>query len=198
MSKDVNSIHKDYKMKILNGKLCYLTPFEDYHLKDPSYLRWLRDYDVIKTINRLDYLAPCSRTQIENYVQELQKSDKDIYLAIIENSENKFIGTFRIANINWFTRISELGVLIGEKDYWGMGIGKDAVRTASHYLFTVLGMRKLVANHMAVNPSMGRVFESLGFKIEGNFIKQDFFEGEYIDHLYYGCFKDDFLRKYKS
>ena len=25
----------------------------------------------------------------------------------------------------------------------------------------------------------------------------DFFEGEYVDHLYYGCFKDDFLRKYK-
>ncbi len=176
----------------LKGKKSYLLPFEEKHIEDPDYLNWLRDYDVIKTINRLDYVTPVNINDVREYCNNVMKSKNDIFLAIYSSDENKFIGTIRVNNINWYTRIADIGILIGCKDYWGKGIATDSIGAVAKYLFDILGMRKLTAGLMDVNKSMQRVFEKLGFKVEGVMRKTDRFEGEYIDHIYMGCFKDEF------
>ena len=176
----------------LEGKISYLVPFGNEHMTSKEYLSWLRDYEVIKTINRLDYVRPVSFAEMKEYCETLMQSKGDIFLAVYDKGDNVFIGTIRAARINWYTRVADIGILIGDRDRWGKGIATDAIQTFCQYLFGILGLRKLTAGLMSVNPALLKVFEKVGFQREGLFRKQDFFEDEYVDHIYLGCFRDEF------
>ena len=179
-------------MHNLEGEQIALVPFEEKHLNDPQYLMWLRDYDVIKTINRADYLRPVSFFEVKEYCEAVQRSPTDMFLAIIERDGDRFIGTLRVSQLNWRTRTADIGILIGERDSWGKGIGTDAISTICSFLFGRLGIRRLTAGLMGVNPGMQKVFERLGFVQEGVFRGHDLFEGEYVDHIYLGCMESEF------
>jgi [ribosomal protein S5]-alanine N-acetyltransferase len=176
----------------LEGEKSYLVPFEDKHINDDNYMNWLRDYEVVKSINRLDYICPIDFDSVKEYCTNVIKSQNDIFLAIYFKEEDRFIGTIRINNINWYTRVADIGILIGDKNYWGKGIAKDSIFAVSKYLLETLGIRKLTAGLMDINPAMQKVFEKLGFKVEGIMRKTDRFEGKYIDHIYMGCFQEEF------
>lgn len=176
----------------LEGKICYLIPFSEGHLNNENYYNWLQDYEVIKSINRLDYISPVSFESVKEYCETVIQSKNDIFLAIHHNENNEFIGTLKVNNINWYTRVADIGILIGDKSYWGKGIAKDSIFVVSKYLFNILGIRKLTAGLMDINPAMQKVFEKLGFKVEGRMRKTDHFECEYVDHIAMGCFKDEF------
>ena len=45
----------------------------------------------------------------------------------IETLEGKLIGNVGIVHIDWTERKAEIGVMIGEKDYWSQGYGTDAM-----------------------------------------------------------------------
>jgi len=182
----------------LEGKVSYLIPFDDDHLNNPTYFTWLRNYEVVRTINCLNYICPISFDEVKEYYENLIKSKNDMFFAIYFRENDKFIGTIRVNRINWYTRIANIGILIGEQDYWGKGVATDSIFVIAEYLFRILGMRKLVGNYMEINPGMGKVFNKLGFKVEGKFRKADSFEGEYIDHIYVGCLKEEFNWKYEN
>lgn len=148
----------------LEGDKCALVPFSAEHLHDAAYLGWLRDYDVVKTINRLDYLRPVSFEEVKRYCEAVMQSPADIFVAIHALEPDQFIGTLRVSRIDRVTRTADVGIMIGEKAFWGRGVATEAISLACDYLFTCLGLRKLTAGLMAVNPGMLRVFEKLGFQ----------------------------------
>jgi len=178
---------------ILAGRVCRLVPFGEEHLNDPRYLAWLRDYEVVKTINRLDYVRPVSFAEVREYCEGVMRSPNDIFLAIVARKGERFIGTLRVSQINWHTRTADIGILVGDRDFWGKGIATDAISAVGRHLLERLGMRRLTAGLMSVNPAMKRAFEKLGFRVEGVFRKHDRFEGEYVDHIFLGCMKEEFL-----
>ncbi|MDR3491483.1 MAG: GNAT family protein [Gammaproteobacteria bacterium] len=180
-------------MELLTGKACCLKTFDESHLNNSDYLKWVRDYDVIKMLNKIDYLRPVSFEEVKQYCTNVMQSPNDMFYALYEKEADKFIGTVRVSKINWHNKVADLGIMIGDKSYWGKGIASDAIKSISLYLFRKCGLRKLTAGYMDTNPAMGKVFEKLGFKKEGTFRKQDYFEGKYVDHIYMGCFSDEFV-----
>lgn len=177
----------------LTGKTTTLVPFGDEHLNSPDYLSWLRDYEVVKTINRREYLRPVSFAEVKEYCDQVCSSPTDIFLAIHFTEGDKFIGTARSSQINHVTGTADIGILVGDRDYWGKGVATDSLSLLAEYLFDRIGMRKVTAGMLAPNLAMRRVFEKLGFHPEGVIRKQDLFEGQYVDHIYLGCFKDEFI-----
>ena len=179
-------------MHALEGRKTRLEPFDQRHLNDPQYLSWLRDYDVVKTINRADYLRPVSFAEVREYCESVQRSPTDMFFAIVELGEEEFIGTLLVSQLNWRTRTADIGILIGARDSWGKGLGTDAISTIGRFLIERLKLRRLTAGLMSVNPGMQKVFERLGFQEEGVFRDHDLFEGEYVDHVYLGCMAHEF------
>lgn len=176
----------------LQGKASYLIPFGQEHLNDDNYLQWLRDYDVMKTINRPEYLEPVGFEEVKKYCESVLSSRTDIFWALYDTSDDTFIGTTRVSKIDSFANTADVGILIGDRTKWGKGIATDAIWTMCKYLFEERDVRKISAGAMAVNTAMIKVFEKLGFQKEGVFRKQDKFEGDYHDHIYFGCFMDEF------
>ena len=188
---------KNASLKIA-GKQIYLKEFTEENLYDPKYAKWLKDIEVVKTIGRAEYLKPFQFSEIENYVKRLWESKNDCFFAIYYRKNQEFIGTLKIGSIDWYNRVADIGIMIGNRNYWGKGLAKDAVSSASNYAFKYLGMRKLIGGCLKTNIAMCKCFEEVGFRREGNRKQQIFFEGKYVDHVIYGMLKEEFYDKHRT
>ena len=178
----------------LVGELATLMRFAPHHKRDAAYLGWLRDHEVLRTLNLPHYMErPVSRAEIDSYCDRLMVSSDDMFLAIHLTADNSFAGTLKAAKIDRYAGHADIGIMIGRKELWGQGLATDAIGLLCRYLFENVGMRRLTAGCMATNPGMIRVFEKLGFQREGVFRDQDrISETEFCDHIHLGCLHGEF------
>jgi RimJ/RimL family protein N-acetyltransferase len=188
---------KELKIKQLSGKRIILTLFQEKDLLNPKYLEWLHDKKIIQYLNIPSYLnKPVSFEEIKYYVENLLNS-RNHYFFAIKTIKERFIGTFKIGPIDWHAKNANLGILIGDQDFWGKGIGQEAFFIAIKFCFDELGMHKVIGGCMEPNKGMCKIFEKLGFRKEGKFREQDYLDKKYSDHLYYGLLKEEFKNKIK-
>ena len=76
----------------LDGKNVFLVSFEEEHLSDDRYFRWLCDYDVVKSLNRLEYIMPIKYEDVVQYCNSVWASSKDIFLALYRTEFNRLYG----------------------------------------------------------------------------------------------------------
>lgn len=178
----------------LVGHETYLVPFGPDHLQEPAYLSWLRDAEVVKTLNLPHYVeGPVPLQEVRAYCERMMSSDNDLFLAIHLQQDEVFVGTAKAGHIDWYAETADVGIMIGRKDLWGCGLAQDAVAALCRHLFGSLGLRRLAAGSMASNPAMIHVFEKLGFRREGVFRQQDRLGDMYVDHVHLGCLRAEFL-----
>lgn len=179
---------------IINGKLSHIIPFEELHLNDPRYYEWLTDFEVIRYIGRDEYLKPIRFEKIREYVEELWRSEYCSFFALYNSKDNKFIGTIKVNYLNeagLITRTADIGIMIGDREYWGKGMATDALFAICQYSFNILGARKLTAGAVAANVGVLKAFQKIGFSEEGHLRKKLLISGEYMDHVLLGCFRDE-------
>lgn len=104
-------------------------------------------------------------------------SNKKIYFAIEENISQKLIGYFTLQNIDLINRNAMLGIIIGDKNYRGKGLGKDIMKAGMEYGFNSLGLNKISLLVVQSNEQAIRLYESVGFQKEGTLIRHYFFDG---------------------
>jgi CMP-N-acetylneuraminic acid synthetase/RimJ/RimL family protein N-acetyltransferase len=182
-----------YPNASLQGKMIRLEEFTEKHLHDPNYYTWLQDKEVVEMIGRPDYLTAFPFCIIEDYVMNVKSSSNAYFFALYFKKNARFIGTVKLGSIDWQNRSADVGILIGDKQYWGKGISKDAVLTVSLYAFEKLGMRKLTGGCLSTNIAMRRCFERVGFMKEAVLRKKVPFKGKFVDHILYGVFKDELV-----
>lgn len=59
---------------------------------------------------------------------------------------------------------AELGITIGNRDFWSQGYGTDAVRTLVSYLFEELRLRRVYLHTLSWNYRAQRCFDRAGFQ----------------------------------
>lgn len=162
----------------LEGERIYL---RDVNLDDANedYYRWINDPDVTKYTEIRFY--PQSIEDIKEYVEQKSKSRDSIFLAIVLKENNKHIGNIKIHRINWIHRHAEVSILIGEKSYWGQGIGTEAISLITEYAFNTLNLNKLFAQCYANNVRPIKAFGKAGFEKEASIKQHYFFQGKYVD-----------------
>jgi len=156
-----------------------------------DYFDWLNDREVTKFLD--SGVFPNSEKKMEEYFHTTILSTNNVMLAIIDKKLDKHIGNIKLGPINWITRIAPLGIMIGNKEFWGKGYGTEAIRLVLDYAFKRLNLHKVIAGIAAVHQASIKAFQKAGFKIEGRVESQFFFEGEYYDSLYLGITKEHFL-----
>jgi RimJ/RimL family protein N-acetyltransferase len=67
-------------------------------------------------------------------------------------------------NIDTVRREAEIGITIGDRSYWGKGLGADAVRTLVRHIFRVTGFRRVYLKTLDWNVRAQRAFEAAGFR----------------------------------
>lgn len=130
-----------------------------------------------------------ARLQTE-YEQEAAKGGRDGARFGIE-ADNKLIGQGALFNFDEVAHTCELGIAIGDKDYWGKGYGSEAINLLLDYAFQYRNYRKVYLRVNATNERAIRAYRTCGFVEEGRLRAHAWSAGQYIDVLYMGLLGDE-------
>lgn len=185
-----------YYRKII-GKRIYLSPMNTEDVE--KYTEWINDLEV--TIN-LTVSHMVISTSVER--DALEKLSKEGYnFAIVDADKNELIGNCSLMKIDNIHRKAELGIFIGNKEYWGKGYGQEAIELLLNFGFNILNLHNIMLKVFGFNKRAIRCYEKCGFKLIGMrreaIIQGDKKYGEYFMDILASEFKanlvEDILQK---
>jgi len=132
---------------------------------------------------------PNSVESLQEYVKTRLGNQDKIFLAIVSKEDNKHIGNIKLGTINWNHRIGNIGIIIGEKDFWGQGFATEVIQLMAKYAFDTLNLHKITAGSYVSNEGAIKVFLEAGFEKEGVRAKHYFYNGKYVDFVLLGLIK---------
>lgn len=155
-------------------------------------VRWYNDPDVSKTLVLPEKLE---LQKTYEWFKSVQRSDtrKDW---VIETLEGKAIGLIGIKEINKNNKSGSLYIVIGEKDYWGKGIGYEAEMLAIHYCFKHLGLHRVTTGILENNPKSITIINKIGFLHDGIFRDEYFADNRYYNLHRYSILESEFYQKH--
>ena len=153
-------------------------------------LRWINDPEVTRF---LVARFPTTETMEVEWFDSQGKSKNDVILAIETLPEHVLIGTMGLHRISWEDGVATTGAIIGEKEYWGKGYGKEAKMLLLDYDFNTLNLRKICSSVKAFNGRSLSYNKRCGYQEEGRRVKQFFVDGEYHDEILLAVFREDWL-----
>jgi RimJ/RimL family protein N-acetyltransferase len=109
----------------------------------------------------------------------------------IETQDGVLIGNISLHNIHVRCHHAELGIVIGEKDYWGKGYGTDAITTLLDYCFNELNLQRVWLRVFSFNQRGIRCYEKCGFVVEGRLRRHMWRHGSYHDELHMGILREE-------
>jgi len=165
------------------GDKLYLRGLEKSDLEG-DYFAWLDDREVTKFMD--SGVFPNATEKMEDFYRSTVLSRDNAIFAIVDKETDKHIGNIKLGPINWISRLAPLGIMIGNKEFWGQGYGAEAIRLVVDYAFNRLNLHKVTAGVVAINHGSAQAFQNAGFEIEGKAKSQFFYDGEYYDSLYLG------------
>lgn len=85
----------------------------------------------------------------------------------IVNRAGELIGRVGVFAIDWVMRQGELGIVIGESNYWGKGYGRDVVMTLLHHVFENTSLESINLFTFTDNVRAQQCFAACGFRVVG-------------------------------
>lgn len=133
----------------------------------------------------------CSWESLEVEFERLQKSKHDVIFAIVDRETDEMIGTVGLYEINWLARHAEFRIVIGEKNYWGTGLGTKVTEVVVKYGFEKLNLHKVYLGCNADDKRANRCYEKVGFIKEGTIRDYHFRNGRYYDANLYSLLRNE-------
>jgi RimJ/RimL family protein N-acetyltransferase len=81
----------------------------------------------------------------------------------IDTLEGKFIGNCMYYDLDSVNREAELGIVIGDRNYWGNSYGYDAVVTLLDHMFSEKNLKRVYLHTLEWNKRAQRCFTKCGF-----------------------------------
>jgi len=132
---------------------------------------------------------PTNFRALEEFVASRRWPD-DLTLAIIDKKSEKHIGNIGLTSIDWVNRKAELGMMLGDKDFWRKGYMSEAFRLIQEHAFEKMNLHKLYAGTERGNLAACALFKKMGWQAEGCLKRETFRDGRYVDMLRYAIFKE--------
>ncbi len=168
------------------GATIRLRPLEkrDIELK----VKWYNDPQVNKTLILNEDLELAK--SLEWF--DKAKNDDSRQDFIIETKDGEPIGLTGLLGIDRVHGTAECFCVIGEKRFWGKGIGTQVHSLLIQWAFDELNLHKIWALIYTNNPAIIKIIEKLGFKIEGTLREEKYISGKRIDLFRIGVLRNEF------
>ncbi len=109
-------------------------------------------------------------------------------------ADGKLIGDCGLDHFDPTSHFCELGIGIGERDYWGKGYGRETIGLLLDYAFRLRNVRKVWLYTSGTNERAQRCYRACGFVEEGRLRQQDWNGGQYVDRVYMGIMREEWER----
>jgi RimJ/RimL family protein N-acetyltransferase len=170
----------------IEGKHVLLRAIEPADL--PLLQRWANDPEIQRMLGGWHF--PTSLQDQQAWLAGLSCNSRDQRFAI-ETRELGLIGTTNLVSIDWKNRNAFHGMLLGETDVRGKGLGVDTIMAVMRYAFDELGMARLDTdiieyNEVSLNVYVGKC----GWIVEGRKINAYFRGGRYWEKVLVGITRE--------
>jgi len=169
----------------LSGEKVRLRPFGSGDIT-AEYLGWLSDAEVTRFSNQR--FRTHSHESCEAYLASFAGT-RNLFVSVRDGASDTAIGTMTAyRNLNHGT--CDVGIMIGNRDYWGGGYGQEAWNLLTAWLIDVAGVRKLTAGCLAANGAMITLMERSAMRPDGARKGQELIDGKPADIVHYARFSD--------
>jgi RimJ/RimL family protein N-acetyltransferase len=134
---------------------------------------------------------PLSMEQLLNFHDQSQNSADSNSVAFAIEADGKYIGHCGLHGFDRVARTCELGVEIGDHNYWGQGYGREVVRLLLQYAFEHQNMNRVWLNTHSENERAIRCYLACGFIEEGRLRQHVWTAGRYVDRVVMGILRDE-------
>lgn len=166
-------------LKNVQAERVRLVPLESRHLERTRV--WANDPAIMRLMDRAQ---PVSAGEHEAWFLALAGRDDCAYFAIETAEPDPHVGNVWFFAIDRRHRKAELRVVIGEPAARGKGYGAEAIDRLCRHGFNELGLHRIYAYVLAINPAARRAFERAGFALEGTLRDDRWSDGCFVDaHL---------------
>lgn len=144
-------------------------------------VRWMNDVEVTRNLGQIGRF---SHEHEAAFIERAQSNSGDHYgfaIEAIDGPEPKYIGNIDLFGFDKRNRQAELGIMIGEHDYWGNGYGPAAIKLLLEFGFGELNLHRIYLRVFEFNKRGIRAYEKVGFKLEGIARQAAYVDGAYCD-----------------
>ncbi|PIT93555.1 N-acetyltransferase [Candidatus Falkowbacteria bacterium CG10_big_fil_rev_8_21_14_0_10_43_11] len=195
----MSAIVQKLKRKIINimpnsfltGNKIYLRQIAESDLTE-NYQSWFNNPEICRF--NAHHRFPNYKQNMTEYYNSVIKSRNNLILAIIDKKNNKHIGNVSLQDMDLINKTAELAIIIGDKFYWGKGVGREALQLIISHGFDSLNLNRVYCGTSEDNISMQKLAESIGFIKEGVLRQALYKNGRYQDIINYGLLKDDYRK----
>ncbi|MEC2159426.1 GNAT family N-acetyltransferase [Virgibacillus halodenitrificans] len=157
--------------------------------------QWCLDKEVTKHLNMPEKYPPFSKEETLNWIEMcIDKTNGYEQKAILDES-GKHIGWVDLKNIDKLNKHAELGIAIGDKNYWGKGYGLAAMKEMLEFGFSQLGLNKIWLRVEVDNEKAIKSYERMGYVEEGILRQDRLRKGVFVDRLRMSILKDEYINK---
>jgi len=111
---------------------------------------------------------------LSTYASELCCPSPARRLFAIETLDGKHIGNCVYYGVDGAKGEAELGIMIGNRDYWDKGYGTDAVTTLVSYIFRQTNLNRIYLKTVEDNDRAQKCFKKCGFTPYGHMVRNGF------------------------
>ncbi len=153
----------------------------------PNYVPWFNDAETVAYFGRYE---PMSLAAEERWYEEQGKNPEVQNYAVYFKDEH--IGAAGFAHLDFKNRNAEVGLMVGRKDLWDQGLGRDILRALLRHGFDQLNMHRIYLRVFAENARAVRCYEKTGFRHEGRHRHAIYRHGRYHDILWMSVLEDEY------
>lgn len=158
----------------------------------------LRNNSVIQSLSSPALLRPTTKAKDEDICQRYQNAMLGVIICLIPEGTDEApqrIGTMMLnvpphASVANHNRRCELGISLAP-EFQNKGYGTEAITWAIDWAFRFANMHCVCLNTISFNVRGRKVYEKIGFKLEGRLRHYKWYDREWHDQLLYSILEDE-------
>ncbi|MBW3000355.1 GNAT family N-acetyltransferase [Candidatus Woesearchaeota archaeon] len=127
-----------------------------------EYCNWLND----PVVNRYLETRKATIQDLKDYIKEKNHSKKCLFLGIFDKKKKKHIGNLKLEPIDTKKKRATFSIMIGDKNYWGKGLGTEATELIVKYAFRNLNLKRVDLGVISKNKKAIKVYKKVGFEVK--------------------------------
>ena len=181
------------RVKVEVKKMIKLRKLEEKDI--PYMIEWMSDEELTKYLkNNFSKLA---NAEIQKEFIRNSISDRDINFAIVDNSNDEYLGTISLKNIEKDFKSADYAICI-RKGVQGKGVAFQATLKILKYAFFDLKLENVYLYVLKENVRANKFYEKFGFKFDRVENKSLEIKGVMSDINWYSIDKNNFVQIWKN
>ncbi len=134
---------------------------------------WETDPELAQ-LDAVPIVATTFSQYLSDYADTLRNSAPTSHQFAVDTLDGKHIGNCSYYNVSETKGEAELGIMIGNRDYWNKGCGTDAVTTLVNHIFCQTNLNRIYLKTLEANIRAQKCFPKCGFTPYGHLVKDGF------------------------